>query len=142
VGEYDEDQWGEVHEEVLANLAAAREERLATESDIAKLEELDRMVKGKSRGTRAPAERKGPVDELAFLKSVTEGEQRTGGSSRAAHFQPAQRDEEPPHGALDGVLGDNGGADAPKTLKCAECGTMNGTTEWYCAQCGAELAAL
>ncbi len=36
--------------------------------------------------------------------------------------------------------------DAPgqqaKTLKCAECGTMNIPTEWYCERCGGELAAL
>jgi hypothetical protein len=29
-----------------------------------------------------------------------------------------------------------------KTLKCAECGSMNYPTEWYCERCGAELAAL
>jgi hypothetical protein len=30
----------------------------------------------------------------------------------------------------------------PKTLKCAECGTMNYSTEWYCERCGAELAQI
>ena len=29
-----------------------------------------------------------------------------------------------------------------KTLRCAECATMNLPTEWYCENCGAELAAL
>jgi hypothetical protein len=29
-----------------------------------------------------------------------------------------------------------------KTLKCADCGTLNRPTEWYCERCGAELAAL
>jgi hypothetical protein len=29
-----------------------------------------------------------------------------------------------------------------KTLKCAECGTMNYPTEWYCDRCGGELAAM
>ncbi len=29
-----------------------------------------------------------------------------------------------------------------KTLKCAECGTQNFPTEWYCERCGGELAAL
>ena len=28
------------------------------------------------------------------------------------------------------------------THRCRMCGTMNGPTEWYCEQCGAELAAL
>ena len=31
---------------------------------------------------------------------------------------------------------------AVKTLKCAECGTLNYPTEWYCERCGGELAAL
>ena len=30
-------------------------------------------------------------------------------------------------------------ADAPKTLKCQECSTMNYPSEWYCERCGAEL---
>jgi hypothetical protein len=32
--------------------------------------------------------------------------------------------------------------DGSKTLKCAECGSMNYPTEWYCERCGAELASL
>ena len=32
-------------------------------------------------------------------------------------------------------------AEAVKSLKCAECGTMNYPTEWYCERCGGELAA-
>jgi Zn finger protein HypA/HybF involved in hydrogenase expression len=30
----------------------------------------------------------------------------------------------------------------PRTLRCRACGTMNLATEWYCEQCGGELAAL
>ena len=33
-------------------------------------------------------------------------------------------------------------AEQAKTLKCAECGTMNYPTEWYCERCGGELAAM
>jgi hypothetical protein len=33
-------------------------------------------------------------------------------------------------------------AEDPKPLKCRDCGTMNLPTEWYCEQCGAELAAV
>ncbi len=33
-------------------------------------------------------------------------------------------------------------AEAAKTLKCSECGSMNYATEWYCERCGAELASL
>ena len=33
-------------------------------------------------------------------------------------------------------------AEQPKTLKCAECATMNYASEWYCERCGAELAQI
>lgn len=33
-------------------------------------------------------------------------------------------------------------ADSAKTLRCAECGTMNYASEWYCERCGGELAVL
>jgi uncharacterized OB-fold protein len=33
-------------------------------------------------------------------------------------------------------------AEQAKTLKCAECGTMNYPTEWYCERCGGELATM
>lgn len=32
-------------------------------------------------------------------------------------------------------------AEAQKSLKCQECGTLNYPTEWYCERCGGELAA-
>ncbi|MBV9880443.1 MAG: hypothetical protein JO180_08100, partial [Gemmatirosa sp.] len=34
------------------------------------------------------------------------------------------------------------GAGREKTLRCQACGEMNYPTEWYCEQCGGELAAL
>jgi len=93
------------------------------------------------------------VDELAFLKSVTDddkgpspkrasgsqyqpsellGSSRTGGNS----MPPAIASPAPAPSAPDS------GTEPVKTLKCQECGTMNQPTEWYCEQCGAELAAL
>ena len=103
------------------------------------------------------------VDELEFIKSVTEDD--TGGApsprrASGAQFQPAVPTEDLPRppspGAPPGpraatpvpapivpdaanVAGDEQGE---KTLRCRMCGTMNGPTEWYCEQCGAELAAL
>lgn len=68
------------------------------------------------------------VDEMTFLKSVSldspASRERT-----AAENRPTA----PPKGRS---------ANASKTLKCAECGSMNRPTEWYCERCGAELAAL
>ena len=148
VGEYDEGQWTQVHKDALAELGAIREELLDVERDISRLEELDAMVKAKPgapqrapAGAR-PAERKEekrratPVDELAFLKSVTEEDKNQPSPRRAsgAQFQPDLN--------ATPVVPENGDAEPVKTLKCRECGTMNLATEWYCENCGAELAAL
>jgi hypothetical protein len=62
----------------------------------------------------APSAAVGPQDELAFLRSVTLDQ-----APEERHSQPMA-----------------------KTLKCAECGSLNRPTEWYCERCGAELAAL
>lgn len=154
VGEYDEGQWGQVHKDALAELGGVREELLDVERDIKQLEELDAMVKAKP-GTGAAAragmspppkpsvqsgDRKKtttPVDELAFLKSVSEDDKNTPSPRRAsgAMFQPVEPQATP-------VAPANADAEPVKTLKCRECGTMNVATEWYCESCGAELAAL
>src|SRR5216684_2010870 len=42
VGEYDESQWEQVHQDVLAELVSVREDLQAVEADIQKLEELVR----------------------------------------------------------------------------------------------------
>ena len=155
VGEYDESQWSQVHKDALADLGAVRDELLDVERDITRLEELDALVKAKPapaarvgpppRAPAPPPERRedkpaksAPIDELAFLKSVTEDEQNAPSPRRAsgAQFQPDDPQDATPLAPID--------EDAPveKTLKCRECGTMNLATEWYCENCGAELAAL
>jgi hypothetical protein len=152
VGEYDESQWGQVHKDALAELGAVREELLDVERDITRLEELDTMVRAKpGSAPRAgtpprPAEKRddrkksAPVDELAFLKSVTEDDKNTPSPRRAsgAQFQPVEPLTIGPADAENGDVE----AEVAKTLKCRECGTMNVATEWYCESCGAELAAL
>ena len=101
-----------------------------------------------------------PVDELAFLKSVTEDARGGGVSPRrasGAQYQPAEPGNppsppEPPAPPMatrapritqegDPVIAQSG-EEPVKTLKCRDCGTMNLPTEWYCENCGAELAAL
>jgi hypothetical protein len=150
VGEYDEAQWGQVHKDALADLGAVRDELMDVERDITRLEELDALVKAKpaaaSRAGAAPPKpaerpverRRTPVDELAFLKSVTEDDKNAPSPGRAsgAQYQVDEPKDATPMAPLD--------EDAPveKTLKCRECGTMNLATEWYCENCGAELAAL
>jgi hypothetical protein len=151
VGEYDEGQWAQVHKDALAELGAVREELLDVERDIGRLEELDAMVKAKPTPRAGPppkpqkSEKKDEkpkvraVDELAFLKSVTEDDKNTPSPRRAsgAMFQPVE-----PQATPMAPANDEAEAEVSKTLKCRECGTMNVATEWYCESCGAELAAL
>ena len=90
------------------------------------------------------------VDELAFLKSVSEDE-TTGPSARRAsggHIRPPEPIPAPPQvtpPVNTGPASESGrpsAATGARTLKCGECGTMNRPTEWYCERCGAELADL
>jgi hypothetical protein len=151
VGEYDEGQWAQVHKDALADLGAVRDELMDIERDITRLEELDALVKAKPGATprvgapprppEKPQERGGrktPVDELAFLKSVTEDDKNAPSPRRAsgAQFQPDDPQNATPVAPID----EN--APVEKTLKCKECGRMNVATEWYCENCGAELAAM
>jgi hypothetical protein len=158
VGEYDEAQWVQVHKDILAELVSVREELQAVEADIEKLGELDTLVRAKA-ATPSPALRPAAgaahADELAFIKSVTEDEKTAPSPRRAsgAQFQPVVPAETPrapaqiraatpaPAPSIPEVNGDVD-EEAAKTLRCKECGTMNLPTEWYCEQCGAELAAV
>ena len=79
------------------------------------------------------------LDELNFLKSVTEDESTgpaTGGMAAAAEPENA------PDVATSSAELDITGQPQAKTLKCGECGELNRPTEWYCERCGAELASL
>ena len=89
-----------------------------------------------------------PSDELAFLKSVSDDEHRPAarrpsneGMTAPAVTTTAPRAPEPAAQTATSVSGkaSSGGA---KTLKCAECSTLNRPTEWYCERCGAELAGV
>ena len=148
VGEYDEGQWAQVHKDALADLGAVRDELMDVERDITRLQELDELVKAKPAARVAspapapppkappPEKRKTPIDELAFLKSVTEDDKSSPSPRRASGAQYQIDENTTPNAPVD--------ADAPveKTLKCRECGTMNLATEWYCENCGGELAAM
>lgn len=89
-----------------------------------------------------PREKRVAVDELAFIKSVSDD--RTPGQKRVsgAQFQPAESLAPPSRNTDEPLIEAKSESSAPRTLKCPECGTMNMPTEWYCEQCGAELAAL
>jgi len=153
VGEYDEGQWAQVHKDALADLGAVRDEMMDLEQDITRLEELDGLVWSKpGAAARAaavppansppspppppPEKRKTPMDELAFLKSVTDDEKSVPSPRRASGAQYQLDENATPDAPV------NADAEVEKTLKCRECGTMNLATEWYCENCGAELAAM
>lgn len=100
---------------------------------------------------RAPGQPAEAFDELAFLRSVTEDETHGPAPSRASGAMRAVEDQPPASAPARQGQGADGegkketaarGGKGTKTLKCGECGTMNLPTEWYCENCGAELAAL
>ena len=86
------------------------------------------------------------VDELTFLKSVSDEEPRSaprrtaasGSSSTATSAPPRESEVQAPSAAPSGKAA----AAVAKTLKCGDCGTLNRPTEWYCERCGAELAGV
>ena len=96
------------------------------------------------------------VDELAFLKSVSEDETTGPSARRASGGVPRPIDPGPaapaptpqvntgPVNTASGSIesGRPSTSTGARTLKCGECGTMNRPTEWYCERCGAELADL
>src|SRR5438552_1297308 len=110
VGEFDEAQWEQVHQDVLAELVSVREDLQAVEADIQKLEELDALVRNRPTPRAAPApapqarptappllppeppEKAAQVDELELIKSVTEDDTGSAPSPRrasGAQFQPS-----------------------------------------------------
>lgn len=170
VGEYDEAQWEQVHKDILAEVVSVREDLQAVEADLRKLQELDALVHSKptmpsvsAPAAPAPAphrshprpEKVAPEDELAFIKSVTEDHAPSPQRASGAQFQPVIPADTPraappgtpraatpaPAPILPEPSADEDEA-AARTIRCKACGTMNLPTEWYCAQCGAELAAV
>ena len=99
----------------------------------------------------------GKLDELAFLKSVSNEPAPPRRASGGFKTSDAVTPPPPPHTPSVPLLTTadpfasksqpvvdpkRGSASVPKTLKCGECGTLNRPTEWYCERCRAELAAL
>ena len=88
------------------------------------------------------------LDELTFLKSVSDEEprpapRRPSGQTAAPTMTSAPpRPAEPTVQATPAAAGGKTASGVAKTLKCGECGTLNRPTEWYCERCGAELAGV
>ncbi len=103
--------------------------------------------------------RESVADELGFLRGPLNTPAPDVGAQAASHSgargygdaptlrivadtPPTTRTVTPPSTQTATPGGSPVTADAAKTLKCAECGTMNYPTEWYCERCGGELAVL
>src|SRR5213595_2939369 len=179
VGEFDESQWDQVHQDVLAELVSVREDLQAVEADIQKLEELDALVRNRPapRPAAAPAptpparhaappiimppeppHKPAQVDELEFIKSVTEDDTGAAPSPRRASgaqsqptipsdppraaVPPSQRAANPVPAPIVPDPSAAGDEEVERTLRCKQCGTMNLPTEWYCGQCGVQLDAV
>jgi hypothetical protein len=89
-----------------------------------------------------------PVDEMAFLKSVSDDEpsrmarRPSNPGMPAVTTTVAPREPSAPSAAAASGGGAKPASGFAKTLKCGECGTLNRPTEWYCERCGAELAGV
>jgi hypothetical protein len=100
----------------------------------------------KPRGQPEPATI--PVDEMAFLKSVSDDEpsrmarRPSNPGMPAVTTTVAPREPSAPSAAAASGGGAKPASGVAKTLKCGECGTLNRPTEWYCERCGAELAGV
>jgi hypothetical protein len=157
-------------DEVMTLIEAGRPEPEAESAPASVLDEPDELdaavdaaIAGVAASEAAPAqvdelEQPGDgLDELEFLRSVTEDESQGPAASRASgQMRIPEEVGAGPHTATpdssgtaieeEVVIPDQPSGEpkkaAAKTLKCDECGTMNLPTEWYCEKCGAELAAL
>ena len=85
-----------------------------------------------------------PSDDLAFLRKGSATPSVDNSAPTRAPDSPALRivSDAPSSVAAATPIGSQSSPDAAKTLRCAECGTMNYATEWYCERCGGELAVL
>lgn len=128
---------------------------------IIELEEVDvAPTEGQGGGAKHPSE---AFDEMAFLKSVISGDRSVESlSSSGPRAGVGQQDSGARKGVDRSMVSSGERAGLPhkgdgvaesdtrgptkgsttKTVKCAECGTLNLPTEWYCENCGAELTAL
>ena len=95
-------------------------------------------------------DRRTQLDDLGFLRSTPRpvAPRDNGSEAQSVSTATASRSAEQPvlrivqDTPLPVAAVTPSSNDAAKTLRCAECGTMNYATEWYCERCGGELAVL
>jgi hypothetical protein len=165
VGEFSQKAWETLLKETAEAATRIAAERTTIQAELAEIREL---LGGKATTSPRPPAQPAteppelPPDELAFLRSLITPEvasanvppgtaappanplPQTGGVKEIEPPLTARRTEgdtpplsmNVPESEAIVIRSDKDG----KTLKCAECGAMNIPTEWYCEQCGSELA--
>jgi hypothetical protein len=112
--------------------------------ELAELEELPELEEAAaSEASGGTSGRSEAFDEMAFLKAVISGDRSAESLTSKGTGTSGPRPAIGAGGArsADPRPGPSKGTDK-KTVKCADCGTLNLPTEWYCENCGAELTAL
>jgi hypothetical protein len=165
VGEFGEDQWTKLNDEISNELLSVRSQITEADGEISRLEEVLALIKQKPPSTQirqalpmvepppppppAPSAppatvSHGQADDLAFINPAGAPVGSPRESLGVTHGPPPPESPPPPaprpEPAAAAPPAEGGGP--KKTLKCGECGVMNFPTEWYCERCGAELAAL
>jgi hypothetical protein len=161
VGELSQKAWDALVKETADTVARVAAERTTIHGELAEIREL--LGGGKPAPGHGGKPPELPPDELAFLRSLITPED----AARAPASAPPDPSR-PASARPGGVVKESeplldpkrSGRDTPplsmnvpgseaivirsekdgKTLKCAECGALNVPTEWYCEQCGSELA--
>lgn len=151
VGEYEEGEWQRISAEAGSQREAMAHDMESTRREIDRLSEVQAIIleapkpepeaaappaaapapaaAAVSTATAPKAAAPKPMDELDFLKSVTDE------APAAPKARPAAAQSQP-------RAATTAQAEKAKTLKCQECGTENKPSEWYCERCGAELTEL
>jgi hypothetical protein len=157
VGEFSQKAWEELVTETTESAARIAAERTTIQAELAEIREL----LGGGKGADPPATKAGanppqpggrpaqapelPPDELAFLRSLatdTTPARKPAPATSPPLLDPKRGGRDTPALSVDSeaiVIRSDKNA---KTLKCGECGALNVPTEWYCEECGSELATV
>jgi hypothetical protein len=163
VGEFSQKAWEELVKQTADSAARIAAERTTIQAE---LEEIRELLAGKTAtpdgskrdykaapqgglrpGTTGPPPPELPPDELAFLRSLVANDAGPAKAPRPAGSPPPLIDPQrsgratPPMSVDSEAIVIRSDKDG-KTLKCAECGALNVPTEWYCEECGSELATV
>jgi hypothetical protein len=161
VGELSQKAWDALVKETADTVARIAAERTTIHGELAEIREL--LGGGKPAAGQGGKPPELPPDELAFLRSLITPEDaarspsagppgpakstRPGGGVKESEplLDPKRSGRDTPPLSMNVPESEaiiiRSDKDA-KTLKCAECGALNVPTEWYCEQCGSELATV